>query len=164
MRLSALFLLWPIIEIALFVTLGGAIGLLWTLVVILGTGVLGVWLLRSQGLRTADRLRREMDSLRNPLVPAADGALMLLAGMLLVLPGFLTDAIGLLLLVPPVRLAMMAALARRVRVQGGGHGGPDRRADDPFAARARRGDIVIDGEYIEVEPEPGRPPSGWTRH
>lgn len=163
MRLSALFLLWPIIEIALFVTVGGAIGLLWTLVVILGTGVLGVWVMRSQGLRTADRLRREMDALRNPLVPAADGALMLLAGVLLVLPGFLTDALGILLLLPPVRLALMAALARRVRVQ---QRGPvaDGGFDHAFETRVRRGDIVIDGDYIEVEPDPTRPPSGWTRH
>ena len=163
MRLSALFLLWPIIEIALFVTLGGTIGLLWTLVVILGTGVLGVWVMRAQGLRTADRLRREMDALRNPLLPAADGALMLLAGVLLVLPGFLTDALGLVLLLPPVRLALMAALARRVRVQQR-RPTPEGAFGDGFETRARRGDIVIDGEFIEVEPDPRRPPSGWTRH
>lgn len=162
MWLPALFLLWPITEIALFVTLGGAIGLGWTLIVILGSGFLGVWIMRSQGLRTADRLRHEMDTLRNPLVPAADGAMMLLAGVLLVLPGFLTDALGLLLLLPPVRLALTAALARRVRVQRGPM--QDGGFDDPFEARARRGDIVIDGDFIEVEPDPKRPPSGWTRH
>jgi UPF0716 protein FxsA len=154
----ALFLLWPIVEIALFVTVGGAIGLGWTLLVILGTGVLGVWLMRSQGLRTAERLRREMDSLRNPIAPVANGALVLLAAALLVLPGFLTDALGLLLLLPPVRLGLTAALARRIRPM------PPRGPTDPFEARARRGDIVIDGEFIEVEPDPDRRPSGWTRH
>lgn len=152
-----LFLLWPIVEIALFVTVGGAIGLGWTLLVILGTGVLGVWLMRSQGLRTAERLRHEMDNLRNPIAPVADGALVLLAAALLVLPGFLTDALGLLLLLPPVRLGITAALSRRIRPMQAG-------TADPFEARARRGDIVIDGEYIEVEPDPNRPPSGWTRH
>ncbi|MEY4985047.1 MAG: hypothetical protein RIR62_3313 [Pseudomonadota bacterium] len=154
----AFFLLWPIIEIALFVTVGGAIGLGWTLLVIVATGALGVWLMRSQGLRTAERLRREMDALRNPLGPVADGALVLLAAALLVLPGFLTDALGLLLLLPPVRLALTAALARRIRPA------QPRGAGDPFDVRARRGDIVIDGDYIEVEPDPDRRPSGWTRH
>lgn len=162
MWLLALFLLWPIIEIALFVTLGGAIGLGLTLLVILGTGVLGVWLMRSQGLRTADRLRREMDTLRNPLMPVADGALVMLAAVLLVLPGFLTDALGLLLLVPPLRMALMAALARRVRVRTAG--GAQEPFESPFGGGARRRDIVIDGEFIEVEPDPKRPPSGWTRH
>ena len=76
---------------------------------------------------------------------------------LLVLPGFLTDALGLLLLLPPVRLGITAALSRRIRPMQAG-------TADPFEARARRGDIVIDGEYIEVEPDPNRPPSGWTRH
>lgn len=162
MWLPALFLLWPIVEIALFVTLGGSIGLFWTLAVILATGMLGVWLLRSHGLRTADRLRREMDTLRNPLVPVADGALVLLAACLLVLPGFLTDALGLLLLIPPLRLALMAALARRMRLRTGG--GMSDEFDDGAHMRDRRRDIVIDAEYIEVEPDPKRPPSGWTRH
>lgn len=156
-----LFLAWPLVEIALFVTLGGAIGLGATLLVILGTGALGVWLLRGNGLRTAERLRREMDALRNPVGPVADGALVMLAAVLLILPGFLTDALGLLLLLPPVRAGIVAALARKVRMHR--PAGMDE-MDDPFAARTRRSDIVIDGDYIEVEPDPNRRPSGWTRH
>jgi UPF0716 protein FxsA len=156
MRPILLILLWPIIEIALFVTVGGAIGLLWTMAIILGTGALGVWLLRSRGLRNAERLRQGMTSLRDPVAALADGAAVLLAGVLLILPGFLTDLLGLLLLLPPVRLAIMAAVARRVKVHD------PRRPADPFAAR--RSDIVIDGEFLEVETDANRPPSGWTRH
>jgi UPF0716 protein FxsA len=160
----ALFLVWPLVEIALFVTVGGAIGLGATLLVILGSGALGVWLLRGNGLRTAERLRREMDALRNPVGPVANGALMMLAAVLLILPGFLTDALGLLLLLPPVRAGIVAALARKVRAHR-----PEDMDDmeDPFAQRARRGDIIIDGEFIEVEHDPDRAPprpSGWTRH
>lgn len=157
MRPFVLILLWPIVEIALFVTLGGAIGLLWTLAVIIGSGALGVWLLRRQGLRNADRLRRGMASLRDPVTALADGAAVMLAAVLLILPGFLTDALGLLLLLPPVRLALMAAVARRVKVHAA-------RRPDPFADRPPQGNIVIDGEFIEVETDQTRPPSGWTRH
>lgn len=157
MRPLVLFLMWPIVEIALFVTVGGAIGLLWTMAVIIGTGALGVWLLRSRGMRDAERLRRGMSSLKNPVAALADGAAVMLAAVLLILPGFMTDALGLLLLLPPVRLALMAAVARRVKVHA-----PQQ--PDPFSNRPPQGNIVIDGEFIEVETDPNRPPSGWTRH
>jgi len=150
-------LLWPLVEIALFVTLGGAIGLWLTLAVVVGTGILGVAILRRLGFRSAERLRAEMDRMRDPVGAAGDSALLALAAMLLILPGFLTDALGALLLVPPFRRLLVAQLAARV-------GFASMRSDQP----ARRSDgIVIDGEFVEVDPqEPRRPgpPSGWTRH
>ena len=157
MPVFLLLLLWPLIEIALFVTVGGAIGLWLTLLVVLGTGVLGVALLRTQGLRTADRLRAEMGRMRDPVGTAGHGALLALAAILLVLPGFLTDFLGLLLLISPLRTALIAQMVRRMGVVS-------MRSDQP----ARRSDgIVIDGEFVEIEPDtpkqPG-PPSGWTRH
>ncbi|MEY4697155.1 MAG: hypothetical protein RIT14_1583, partial [Pseudomonadota bacterium] len=82
MPFFAVLLLWPLIEIGLFVTLGAALGLGLTLLIVLGTGVWGVWLLRGQGLRTADRLRREMGAL-GAVGAVGDGAFMLLAGILL---------------------------------------------------------------------------------
>lgn len=157
MPVFALLLAWPLIEIALFVTIGGAMGLWLTLLVVIGTGVLGVALLRRQGLRSAERLRRQMDEMRDPLGAAGDGALRALAALLLILPGFLTDFFGALLLLPPIRTALIAQITRRV-------GAVSMRSDQP----ARRADgIVIDGEFVEVDPDPNRPParpSGWTRH
>lgn len=154
MPVFALLLAWPLIEIGLFVTLGAALGLWLTLLVVIGTGILGVVLLQRQGLRSAERLRAEMGRMRDPLAVAGDGALRALAAMLLILPGFLTDALGAILLLPPVRAALIAALARRVSVAS-------MRSDQP----ARRSDgIVIDGEFVEVESDQTRPPSGWTRH
>ena len=154
-------LLWPLIEIALFVVIGGKIGLWWTLLVVIGTGVGGVALLRELGLSTTERLRGEMGRIRDPLGTAGDGVLRALAALLLILPGFLTDALGLLLLLPPVRAMLTAHFARRMN-------SISMRSDQP----ARRSDgIVIDGEFVEVDP--GReddkppqsgPPSGWTRH
>ncbi len=158
MPVFAVFLVWPLVEIALFVTVGSALGLGLTLLVVLGTGVLGVAVLRGQGLQTAGRLRAGMASLRGPLAGAGSDVLRMLAGVLLILPGFLTDALGLLLLVPAVRLLVIAFLVRRFAV-------PSMQSDRP----ARRADgIVIDGEFTEIdtgrEPDAARPPSGWTRH
>ena len=152
MPFFAVLLLWPLIEIGLFVTLGASLGLGLTLLIVLGTGVLGVWLMRGQSLRTADRLRREMGAL-GALRVVGDSAFVLLAGILLILPGFLTDFLGILLLLRPVRLGLMALLVRRF-------GAAAMRSDMP----ARRTDgIVIDGDFVEVEPDPQRPPSGWTQ-
>lgn len=150
-------LLWPLIEIALFVTLGGALGLWLTLAIVLGTGILGVFLLQRLGLRSAERLRAEMGRMRDPLGQAGDSALLALAALLLILPGFLTDALGALLLIPPLRRLIIAQLTARM-------GFVSMRSDQP----ARRSDgIVIDGEFVEVDrddtPRSG-PPSGWTRH
>lgn len=154
----AFFLLWPLVEIALFVVIGGAIGLWSTLLIVIGTGVAGVWILQRLGLRNAERLRREMGRMRDPLGAAGDGVLKALAALLLILPGYLTDGLGLILLLPPVRRVLIGALAQRVGVVS-------MRSDQP----ARRSDgIVIDGEFVEVDREeaPPRsgPPSGWTRH
>lgn len=154
MPIFAVFLIWPLIEIALFVTVGSALGLGLTLLVVLGTGVLGVAILRGQGMQTAGRLRQGMASLRNPLAVAGSDALRMLAGVLLVLPGFLTDALGLLLLVPAVRLLVMALIVKRFGVASMQSDQPVRRADG----------IIIDGEFTEVPPDELRPPSGWTRH
>ena len=115
MRLFALFLLWPLAEIALFVTLGGAIGLVWTLLVIAGSAMLGIWLLRSRGVRSAAEMRRGLHVVRGGgLGQLAGDVLVMLAAVLLILPGFLTDALGLLLLLPPVRALVILWAARRV--------------------------------------------------
>ena len=171
MRLFPLFLLWPLVEIALFVTVGGAIGLLWTLVVIFGSGVLGLWLLRRGGVKSAAEMRRGLHVVRGGLGKVADEVLVMLAGVLLILPGFLTDAIGLLLLIKPVRALIMLWAAGRVadKLRAAGHpvDGRAEGLDRGFGANAQargRPDMIIDGEYIEVESDPRHPPSGWTRH
>jgi UPF0716 protein FxsA len=147
MWLFALLILWPLAEIALFVTLGGWLGLGLTLGIVLGTAALGVMLLRGQAKGGAARLRK------GGLQPLLTGGLTLTAGMLLILPGFLTDMLGLLLLLPPVQTLAMVLVARRMQVLA------------PAARRAAAED-VLEGNYTEVEgpPEQGGRPSGWTRH
>ena len=157
MPVFALLLLWPLIEIALFVAIGGWIGLWLTLAIVIGTGILGVSILQRMGLRSADRLRAEMGRMRDPVAGIGDSVFLSLAALLLVLPGFLTDILGALLLIPPFRRLLTAQITARMGIVS-------MRSDQP----ARRSDgIVIDGEFVEVDPgadtQP-RPPSGWTRH
>ncbi|MBD3763976.1 MAG: FxsA family protein [Rhodobacterales bacterium] len=151
MRPVILLILWPLVEIALFVTLGARLGLFGTLAVVLGTAVLGVALIRRQGAVTPATLRARMAAGADPGNALADGALIVLAGVLLVLPGFLTDALGGLLLIGPLRRGLLGALARRTLVV---------RAAGPAPAPGP----VIEGEWEEVDPPVRRPASGWTQH
>lgn len=171
------FLAWPLIEIGLFVEIGGAIGLWPTLAWVLLSAALGVLVLRRQGQDAAMQLRGGMRGI-DPLSPLVHGVLTGLAGVLLILPGFLTDAIGLLLLLPPVRLALIGLLARRVRMRTTAGSGFASGHIWPEHGRDPRQPAVLEGEYHEIDPEsdtgarddgpPGidgsRRPSGWTRH
>ncbi|PJF09976.1 FxsA family protein [Pseudorhodobacter sp. MZDSW-24AT] len=156
MRLFALFLIVPLIEIALFITVGGWLTLWPTLGLVLLTGIAGTALMRWQGLKVLAELRGDMGQLKNPLSPLAHGALILLAGLLLLTPGFFTDTIGFLLMVPKLREAVIRFVGARVAVQ-------------TFGSQQTRshshGPTVIDGEFFEVEENPApKGPSGWTRH
>ncbi|MGA0540598.1 FxsA family protein [Neotabrizicola sp. VNH66] len=156
-RLGA-FLAWPLAEIALFVLIGGEIGLWATLAWVLLSGFLGMLILRLEVARGAVMLRQGARGGVGLREGAAVGGLFrALAGVMLILPGFLTDAIGLLLLLPPVQKALSAAVMSRVTIVGAGmaSGGRSRPA----------GEDVIDGEWIEVPPEAaarGGRPSGWV--
>lgn len=161
MWLFVAFLAVPLIEIALFIQIGGAIGLGWTLVTVIITALLGTWLVRNQGLVALGQLRASFSDLRDPTEPLAHGAMILFSGALLLTPGFFTDAIGFLLLVPGIRMVLFKALRERIRVHSANtSGGPSHR--EP---RTGGGDI-IDAEYSEVpsESKKVRRPSGWTDH
>lgn len=111
-----LLLLLPLIEIALFIAIGGRLGL-WPVLALVVLGALsGVLILRGQRERAEAMMR---GGLRNvsPGSFLAQGAFRLVGALLLILPGFLTDALGLILLLPPVQRALMRALALRVRVE-----------------------------------------------
>ena len=142
----AVLLAWPLAEIALFVVIGGQIGLWATLVWVLLSGVLGVLVLRLAALRQAVALRDGLRGLRDPARLAAGGLMSVLAGVLLILPGFLTDALGLLLLLPPVQLLVARAVLARVKVVHAGSGPAD----------------VVEGEFVELPPRHD-PPADWPR-
>lgn len=157
----------PILEIALFIRMGDWIGLWPTLGLVVAAGVVGLSIMRRQGVNALNDLRRASETLDDPTIPVAHGALVMLAGLLLFIPGFFTDILGLLLLVPPLRDLLLRAAGRRVTVRSW-RAGPlgDPRASGRHPREPHRPDIVIDGDYEEIDrPEP--PPrggSGWTQH
>jgi UPF0716 protein FxsA len=106
----------PVVEIALFVKSAELIGTLPTVAVAVLLGMGGLALLRRQGLATALKVRAQLDHGELPVAEAFDGLCLSAAGFLLVLPGLLTDAMGLALLLPPVRHALRRWLARRLRL------------------------------------------------
>ncbi len=110
------FLALPLIEIALFIVVGRAIGLLPTLALVVLAALAGILLLRRQGLDVVNRLRSNMSAGTIPGRTMFDTMLIGLAGILLIIPGFFGDAVALVLLLPPVREWMFSSLARRVRV------------------------------------------------
>lgn len=158
MWLFMAFLLVPLIEIALFIQVGGAIGLWATLLIVILTAVIGTWLVRSQGLMAMGNLRQSFSNLQDPTEPLAHGAMILFSGALLLTPGFFTDALGFALLMPPVRSAVFRYLRSRIKVQQFEMGGQH--------SRTRTNVDVIDGEFSEVDPSkrPTHQPSGWTKH
>ena len=151
MPLFLLFLLVPLIEIGLFIQVGGWLGLWPTLGIVILTAVAGTFLIRSQGFAVMNQLRGSMENLDDPTESLAHGAMVLFAGALLLTPGFFTDALGLSLMVPGIRGRIFRFFKSRIQVQSFSYG------DDP-----RPGPDVIDGDYEEVEQPKG--PSGWTQH
>lgn len=171
MWLFVAFVAIPIIEIALFIQVGGWIGLWPTLGIVVVTAIAGTVLVKAQGRLALVQLQRSFSSLQDPSEPLAHGAMVLVAGVLLLTPGFFTDFLGFALLVPGVRGAVYRYARARIRVaqfQMGEQHPHGRQHDDPFAQQphaAHRPDI-IDGEFHEVDPakQPTHRPSGWTKH
>ena len=98
-----IFILLPIIEISLFIQFGGAIGTLNTILLIFLTAVLGVYFVRLQGFSTLIRMQQEIQNQEFPVKSLFDGFIIMISGILLVIPGFFTDLIGLLGLIPITR-------------------------------------------------------------
>ena len=113
-----LLICWPVAEILAAVAVGHAIGVLPTLLLLIASWPLGIWALGSQGRAAWRRLGEAIDARRPPGREVLDGALVVIGGALLIIPGFITDAIGVVLLLPPMRRLtrrfMMLAIKRRV--------------------------------------------------
>ena len=161
MWLLLAFIAVPMIEIALFIQVGGLIGIWWTLLIVLGTAIAGSYLVRNQGLREIANLQRSFSELDDPTEPLANGAMILFAGALLLTPGFFTDVVGLSLLVPGVRRAAFIWAKSKVKVQHFSMG-----QQEPAPGQPPSGDRVIDGDFKDVTPaqkKQPRTPSEWTR-
>jgi len=110
--LVTLFIIGPIAEIYVLLSAGSAFGVLPVIGACLATAFLGGWIIRLQGLAALQGAQRDLDAGRPPVASALNGALLLVAAPFLMTPGFLTDAMGFALLVPPVRM-FLAKLALR---------------------------------------------------
>ena len=138
--LIALVIAFPVVEIAVFVKVAQGVGVLATVGLALAAGMVGLVLVRAQGVRTLLRAKTLVESGEMPVAELFDGICLALAGGLLILPGFVTDVLAIILLLPPVRLLLKAWLARHFTV----------------VAPAPAGPTVIDGDYTVIEPDSPR--------
>jgi UPF0716 protein FxsA len=152
MWLLLLFIGVPLLEIALFIQVGGFLGLWPTLLIVVVTAMVGTYLVRRQGLAQIRAVQSSFERLSDPTRPLAHGAMILASGLLLLTPGFFTDAVGFALLVPGVRDFVMRQVRSRIEVQSFQMG--RRPAAQP------QDDGVIEGDYVEMPRREG--PSGWT--
>ena len=147
----------PLLEIATFVAVGSQIGVLATVGLVILTTVLGGALLRIQGFGVLGRIREEVEAGRTPGRELAHGEIIVLAGVLLLLPGFITDALGLLLFIPPVRDAAWRLLKGRITIVTSV--GP--RAGFGFRNRGHdENTIDLDADDYSRTPDPDSP---WRR-
>jgi UPF0716 protein FxsA len=166
--LVLLFIAVPIAELAVIIQVGQAIGVWWTIGLLIADSLLGAWLMRHQGRATWRRFNEAVGAGRVPTREVLDGALVIFGGALLLTPGFVTDLFGILLLLPPTRALVRAVLVRRLlprmvvsgfgtlgRSPGGGFGGG---APGPRPGDARPpGGADVEGTATEVD-DPRRLP------
>jgi UPF0716 protein FxsA len=132
--LMAAFIIVPLLEIYLLLEVGSRVGVLPTVLLVVGTAVLGAWLVRRQGMSTLAKVQDALNRRELPALPLVEGAMLLLAGALLLTPGFFTDALGFLVLVSPLRERAARWLLARLATPASSTGGPP-------------GPRILDGEY-----------------
>lgn len=144
-------LAFPVAEIASMIQVGRWIGLFPTLLLLFLSGAAGVLLIRSQSFSMAGRIAMAVRDGRSPLTLVASSGFVVLAGLLLITPGFVSDVMALLLLLPPVRNLLASRMGGRVQVW--------RRSGPPYPPQTGpRDEKVIDVDYSEVTPK-NEPPS-----
>ncbi|RIK81102.1 MAG: hypothetical protein DCC67_08485 [Planctomycetota bacterium] len=146
-RIGVFLLLYVAAEMAALIVLGRRLGVLPTVLIVLGGGVIGAWVARRQGLRTAARAHRTMAQGAVPSHEISDGLLIMLAAVLFMLPGVLTDLVGLALLFPPTRAVLRhAVISHFTRNSTLGRMGLGRKRPP----QPTRGGRVIDARVIET--------------
>lgn len=155
-----LFIIIPIIEIYLLITVGGYIGAFWTVMLVIATAVIGVNLLRYQGLATLGRAQKSMSQGMMPAMEMMEGLCLAVGGALLITPGFITDSIGFICLIPATRRALIRYILANATVKMGGihaqqgfysssHQGPSQAHDStrPKVSSGR----TFEGEYTKKD-------------
>ncbi len=143
------FLVVPLVEIYFLIQVGDVIGAGWTIALVVATALLGAALVRAQGFTTVNRVRSQLDRGELPAVEIFEGLFLLVAGALLLTPGFVTDAIGFACLTPPLRRAIIRHMLTNGVIQGSvtsSHGGAGSGQGRGPAGSGR----VIDVEYRDL--------------
>lgn len=153
MRLFLALVAIPIIEIALFIEVGGWLGTWPTIGIVVLTALIGSVLLRQQGLKALGDIQGRLTAGDDPGQLLADGAMILVSGVLLLTPGFFTDAVGFLLLVPGVRAALYRWGKSNIKMNvhtAHTTAGPDA---GPHPDWNRPGDQTVDGDFEDITPQ-----------
>jgi UPF0716 protein FxsA len=153
------FLAWPVAEIWVFVSVGREIGWLAAVLLTFATSAAGSVLMRIQGFAAMNRFLEATERGELPVATVLDGMGIFIAGVLLLLPGFVSDALGLVLFIPPLRRRITAWLFRQIlqspaqpgRMRRGGfRPGPSGPPEKGF----RKSDNVVDAEFETIDPRP----------
>ena len=142
--LVLLFIAVPIAELAVIIQVGQAIGIWWTIGVLIADSLLGAWLMRHQGRSAWRRFNEAVYGARVPTREVLDGALVIFGGALLLTPGFITDILGLILLVPPSRALVRGIVSRRIA---------HRMVASATRTRTAPGYYDVDGSAVDVDAE-----------
>ena len=117
--LALVFLVVPIVEIYVMLQVAGAIGVPETILLLIAISFAGAWLAKMAGIGVLARLQRTVRAGKVPSAEVVDGGLVLFAGALMITPGFLSDCLAILLLLPPTRAVVRGVVLRRIRARGG---------------------------------------------
>ena len=139
--LVTVFILIPIIEISLFIEIGSNIGSFNTICLIFLTAIIGVYFVRQQGLSTFQRLANQIQKLETPIQTVGEGLVILLSGILLITPGFFTDAIGFLGLIPFTRIFFIKLVATFILSR--------------YGVYKKKADDTIEADYFEIDESEG---------
>ena len=135
----ALFILIPIIEISLFIEIGTIIGSFYTIILIFITAIVGVFFVRQQGMSTFQKLTSQLQNLETPVQTMFEGLVILISGILLITPGFFTDALGFLGLIPFSRIIFIKLVASYILSR--------------YGKRGNQNENTIEGEFIDIDEE-----------
>ncbi len=135
----ALFILIPIIEISLFIEIGSIIGSFYTIILIFVTAIVGVFFVRQQGISTFQKLTSQLQNLETPVQTMFEGLVILISGILLITPGFFTDALGFLGLIPFSRIIFIKLVASYILSR--------------YGKRGNQNENTIEGEFIDIDEE-----------
>ena len=148
----------PIAEVATFIEVGGRIGLWPTILCVMATAAIGTFIIRLQGIGLIQRVQQQMGQGALPAFELFSGVCLLVAGALLLTPGFITDGLGFLLLWPPARKVVFAHASKHVKVAGANASAHPRSPEPPA-------EDIIDVEFEEIDEKEDMPPPGrgWGR-